>query len=284
MKKKLLCLFMSVAMIASLAACGSNSTNDTGNADTNNKEAGDSERTKFVVGFDAEFPPYGYKDDNGEYTGFDLELAQEVCSRRGWELVKQPIDWDSKDIELDSGFIDCIWNGFTMNGREDDYTFTDPYVDNSIVVVVKADSGIAALNDLAGKVVIVQADSSGLAALTGEDATEENQALAGSFADLQQVADYNSAFMNLEAGAADAVVLDIGVAKYQLANNGDKFVMLEEVVSSEKYGIGFKLGNTELRDQVQETLYEMQKDGTLAKIAEHYAEYNLPEMLCLGDK
>ena len=284
MKKKLLCLFMSVAMIASLAACGSNSTNDTGNADTNNKEAGDSERTKFVVGFDAEFPPYRYKDDNGEYTGFDLELAQEVCSRRGWELVKQPIDWDSKDIELDSGFIDCIWNGFTMNGREDDYTFTDPYVDNSIVVVVKADSGIAALNDLAGKVVIVQADSSGLAALTGEDATEENQALAGSFADLQQVADYNSAFMNLEAGAADAVVLDIGVAKYQLANNGDKFVMLEEVVSSEKYGIGFKLGNTELRDQVQETLYEMQKDGTLAKIAEHYAEYNLPEMLCLGDK
>ena len=284
MKKKLLCLFMSVAMIASLAACGSNSTNDTGNADTNNKEAGDSERTKFVVGFDAEFPPYGYKDDNGEYTGFDLELAQEVCSRRGWELVKQPIDWDSKDIELDSGFIDCIWNGFTMNGREDDYTFTDPYVDNSIVVVVKADSGIAALNDLAGKVVIVQADSSGLAALTGEDATAENQALAGSFADLQQVADYNSAFMNLEAGAADAVVLDIGVAKYQLANNGDKFVMLEEVVSSEKYGIGFKLGNTELRDQVQETLYEMQKDGTLAKIAEHYAEYNLPEMLCLGDK
>ena len=275
---------MSVAMIASLAACGSNSTNDTGNADTNNKEAGDSERTKFVVGFDAEFPPYGYKDDNGEYTGFDLELAQEVCSRRGWKLVKQPIDWDSKDMELDNGFIDCIWNGFTMNGREDDYTFTDPYVDNSIVVVVKADSGIAALNDLAGKVVIVQADSSGLAALTGEDATEENQALAGSFADLQQVADYNSAFMNLEAGAADAVVLDIGVAKYQLANNGDKFVMLEEVVSSEKYGIGFKLGNTELRDQVQETLYEMQKDGTLAKIAEHYAEYNLPEMLCLGDK
>lgn len=284
MKKKLLCLFMSVAMIASLAACGSNSTNDTGNADTSNKEAGDSERTKLVVGFDAEFPPYGYKDDNGEYTGFDLELAQEVCSRRGWELVKQPIDWDSKDMELDSGSIDCIWNGFTMNGREDDYTFTDPYVDNSIVVVVKADSGIAALNDLAGKVVIVQADSSGLAALTGEDASEENLALASSFSDLQQVADYNSAFMNLEAGAADAVVLDIGVAKYQLANNGDKFVMLEEVVSSEKYGIGFKLGNTELRDQVQETLYEMQKDGTLAKIAERYAEYNLPEMLCLGDK
>lgn len=265
MKKKLLCLFLSIATIASLAACGNSGK-------------------KFVVGFDAEFPPYGFKDDNGEYTGFDLELAEEVCSRRGWELVKQPIDWDSKDMELDSGTIDCIWNGFTMNGREDDYTFTDPYVDNSIVVVVKADSGIAALSDLSGKIVIVQADSSGLAALTGEDATEENQALAGSFADLQQVADYNSAFMNLEAGAADAVVLDIGVAKYQLANNGDKFLMLDEVVSSEKYGIGFKLGNTELRDQVQETLYEMQKDGTLAKIAERYAEYNLPEMLCLGDK
>lgn len=171
-----------------------------------------------------------------------------------------------------------------MNGREDDYTFTEAYIDNSIVVVVKADSDIKALKDLAGKVVIVQTDSSGLAALTGEDATAENIALAESFADLQQIADYNSAFMNLDAGAADAVVLDIGVAKYQLANNGNKFVMLDEVVSSEKYGVGFKLGNTELRDQVQKTLYEMLDDGTLAEIAERYSDYNLPEMICLGDK
>lgn len=276
MKKKLLSLFLAIVMIASFAACGSK--------DTNNKEGDASQRTKFIVGFDAEFPPYGYKDDNGEYTGFDLELAAEVCKRNDWELVKQPIDWNSKDMELNSGSISCIWSGFTMNGREDDYTFTEAYIDNSIVVVVKADSDIKALKDLAGKVVIVQTDSSGLAALTGEDATAENIALAESFADLQQIADYNSAFMNLDAGAADAVVLDIGVAKYQLANNGNKFVMLDEVVSSEKYGVGFKLGNTELRDQVQKTLYEMLDDGTLAEIAERYSDYNLPEMICLGDK
>ena len=86
------------------------------------------ERTTLTVGFDAEYPPYGYMDDNGEYTGFDLELAQAVCEMEGWELVKKPINWDSKDMELNSGAIDCIWNGFTMNGREDDYTFSVPYV------------------------------------------------------------------------------------------------------------------------------------------------------------
>ena len=84
------------------------------------------EEGKLVVGFDAEYPPYGYMDDNGEYTGFDLELAQAVCDLEGWKLVKKPINWDSKDMELNSGSIDCIWNGFTMNGREDDYTFSVP--------------------------------------------------------------------------------------------------------------------------------------------------------------
>mgnify|MGYP002581483889 CR=1 FL=1 len=125
--------------------------------------AGD--RTQLIVGFDAEYPPYGYMDENGEYVGFDLDLAQEVCDRNGWELVKQPIDWDAKDMELNSGSIDCIWNGFTMTGREDDYTFSEPYVDNSIVVVVAADSDIQSLEDLAGKVVATQADSSALTAL-----------------------------------------------------------------------------------------------------------------------
>ena len=128
-----------------------------------------------------------------------MDLAQEVCARNGWELVKQPIDWDSKDMELNSGSIDCIWNGFTMTGREDDYTWSKPYVDNSIVVVVKEGSGIEKKEDLAGKVVAVQADSSGLAALTDEEDNEENLKLAASFSDLQQVADYNTAFMNLEA-------------------------------------------------------------------------------------
>ena len=241
-----------------------------------NEENGD---TVFVVGFDAEFPPYGYKDDNGEYVGFDLDLAQEVCNRNGWTLKKQPIEWNSKDMELNSGSIDCIWNGFTMNGRESEYTWTTPYVDNSQVVIVRSDSGIQTLADLAGKVVAVQADSSALAALTGEDASEENVALAESFVDLQQVGDYNSAFMNLDSGAVDAVCMDIGVANYEIKSRGDKFIMLAERLSSEKYAIGFKLGNTELRDQVQATLLEMLADGTFEQIA---TEWGLEDSICLS--
>ena len=237
-------------------------------------------QTTFTVGFDAEFPPYGYKDDDGEYVGFDLDLAQEVCNRRGWTLKKQPIDWDSKDMELSSNTIDCIWNGFTMNGKEDMYTWSDAYVDNSQVILVNQNSGIQKLSDLAGKAVVVQADSSALAAFTSEDATEENKALAESFSQLQEVADYNSAVMNLESGAVDAICMDIGVAKFQQGNHKE-LVILEEKVSSEEYGIGFRKGNTELRDQVQETLYEMVDDGTFARIAEKYADYNLPDCICL---
>lgn len=237
------------------------------------------ERSAFTVGFDAEFPPYGYQDENGEYVGFDLSLAQEVCDRRGWTLVKQPIDWNSKDMELQTGAIDCIWNGFTMNGREDAYTWSVPYVDNSQVVVVRKDSDIAALSDLAGKVVAVQADSSALAAFEGEDAEPENIELAASFVDLQQVGDYNSAFLNLESGAVDAVCMDIGVAHYEIEKRGDKFVLLDEHVSSEQYGIGFLKGNTALRDAVQNTLFEMLDDGTFAEIA---AEWGLSDSVCLN--
>ena len=240
---------------------------------------GEDDRTTFTVGFDAEFPPYGYKDTDGEYIGFDLDLAAEVCKRRGWTLVKQPIDWDSKDMELNSGTIDCIWNGFTIQGREEDYTWTEPYVDNSQVVVVRASSDIQKPADLAGKVVIVQTDSSALAAFTGEDAEQANKDLAASFAELQQVADYNSAFMNLEAGAADAVCLDIGVAKHELANRGDAFRMLDSIISTEQYGVGFKLGNTSLRDAVQETINEMAADGTFMEIAKIW---DLSDSVCIG--
>lgn len=237
------------------------------------------EKTQFIVGFDAEFPPYGYMDESGEYTGFDLDLAQEVCDRNGWKLVKRPIAWESKDSELTSGAISCIWNGFTMNGREQGYTWSTPYVDNSQVVIVKKGSSIQKLSDLKGKILIVQSDSSALAALTGEDASKENQALAKSLKELQQVADYNTAFMNLESGMADAVAMDIGVANYQLSGKEDIFSMLEERLSSEAYGIGFKKGNTELRDQVQTTLLEMLYDGTFAAVAK---KWGLTDSICLS--
>lgn len=299
MKKRMrfLALFLSLTCVAA-AGCGSSKTAtadgktadgsaaDAG-VDTEGTEAGDAsdeaDRTQLIVGFDAEYPPYGYMDDNGEYVGFDLDLAKEVCDRNGWELVKQPIDWDSKDMELNSGSIDCIWNGFTMTGREDAYTWSKPYVDNSIVIVVNADSDISSLSDLAGKVVVTQADSSALAALTDDsEDNADNLALTASFADLQQVADYNTAFMNLESGAVDAIAVDIGVAKYQVSSRGDAFKMLDEQVSSEQYAVGFKKGNTALCDKVQATLDEMQADGTIDKIAANYADYNVPDMLCLG--
>ena len=233
--------------------------------------------SKFTVGFDAEFPPYGYMDDNGEYTGFDLELAEEVCKRNGWELVKQPIDWDAKDAELNSGTIDCIWNGFTMNGREDQYTFTEAYVDNSQVVLVAEGSGISSLADLAGKNVGVQKDSSALAALESDSSV-----LASTFASLTQYGDYNTAYLDLKQGVLDAVCIDIGVANYLLGQTDGGFAILDEQLATEQYAVGFKLGNTELRDKVQATLDEMAADGTLAQIAEKYADYGIPESLCLG--
>ena len=274
-------VLMAAAMVFTMAGCGSSKDADTSaKKETKTEDSKDKENSdkQFIVGFDAEYPPYGYKDDNGEYVGFDLALAQEVRARNGWELVKQPIDWDSKDMELNSGSIDCIWNGFTMTGREDDYTWSKPYVDNSIVVVVKEGSGIEKKEDLAGKVIAVQADSSGLAALTDEEDNEENLKLAASFSDLQQVADYNTAFMNLEAGAVDAIVVDIGVADYQLESRTG-FVMLDDKIRTEQYAVGFKLGNEELRDQVQSTLDEMVKDDTFDDIAK---KWDLSDMVCLG--
>lgn len=230
----------------------------------------------FIVGFDAEFPPYGYKDDSGNYVGFDLDLAKEVCERNNWTFKAQPIDWDAKDAEIDSGSIDCIWNGFTINGRENDYTWSEPYIDNKQIVIVKSDSGIDSLDDLAGKTVETQKDSSALAALQGD-----NKTLADTFATLTEVADYNTAFMDLESGACDAVAIDIGVGQYQVSSqdNPDNYKILDDPISSEQYGIGFKKGNDDLRDQVQKTLDEMFEDGTVAKIAENYSDAGVPGSL-----
>lgn len=277
MKKFMVLVCTAVLGMGVLTACGGDTADAGDAAQTAGEETAAGDKTTFTVGFDAEFPPYGYMDENGSYTGFDLDLAKEVCARNGWEFVAQPIDWDSKDMELNSGSIDCIWNGFTMQGREDDYTWTVPYVDNSQVFVVPADAGIAAQADLAGKVVGVQKDSSALAALDG-DAKE----LAVTFADLQQYGDYNVAFMDLEQGAIAALAIDIGVANYQISSRGDAFVILEERLASEQYGVGFKLGNDELKNKVEATLLEMAKDGTFMKIAEKYADFGLTDSVCLG--
>ena len=293
--KKLAALFLAGVMAASLAACGGSSAASTATSQAEKAEeaaqeaveqtaeqteaaveTATAEGREFVVGFDAEYPPYGYLDmATNDYTGFDLELAQELCNRRGWTLVKKPINWDNKDAEIDSGSIDCIWNGMTYTGREELYTWSRPYVNNSIVMCVMADSDIQSLADLAGKIVITQSGSSALTALEGDDLA----ALRGTFADLQQNPSYNTCFTDMKAGAVDAIAVDIGVARYQMRNNPDTFRVLDEPIATEQYAIAFKLGNEALRDQVQETYDEMLADGTVMTIAQKYADDALPEML-----
>lgn len=228
------------------------------------QEEAESTGGTLIVGFDQEFPPMGFMAEDGSYVGFDLDLAQEAASRLGLEYQAQPIAWDSKDMELESGNIDCIWNGFTITGREDDYEWTEPYMDNAQIFVVNGDSGIETLADLAGKVVECQADSSALAALN------EDAELTATFAQLLTTADYNSALMDLEQGAVDAVAMDVVVARYQIQQRDANFVVPDETLSSEAYAVGFKKGNTELRDQVQGALEEMAADGTMAEISEKW--------------
>ena len=272
MKKRvtlLLALMSASAMLAAGCGGGSESTGaeETG-GDTSKEETASFEEKQegdtFTVGFDQNFPPMGFVGDDGEYTGFDLDLAKEVCERQGWEFVPQPIAWETKDATLNSGEIDCIWNGFTMNGREDEYTWSDPYLDNQQVFVVRSVSGIESEEDLAGKIVDVQTESSAQAAL------DDNPELADTFGTLQVIPDYDTGFMELESGAVDAVAMDIVVASYQIESRGADFTILDESIATEEYGIGFAKGNEALRDTVQATLEEMAADGTMAEISEKW--------------
>ncbi len=276
--KKIVAAILLAGMALSMAACGNEKADDkkadasvktdgTEDAAENETAAGDT----FTVGFDQDFPPFGYVGDDGEFTGFDIEMATECAKRMGKEVVLQPIDWDAKDMELESGTIDCIWNGFTVNGREDQYTWSDSYMDNTQVVITKKDSGITTLADLAGKIVEVQKESSAQSALEDEDHTE----ILASFGDFLQVAEYNTAFMDLESGAVDAIAIDIGVANFQLEGKEDDYLILEETISSEQYAVGFLKGNETLRDEVQSTLMEMVEDGTFAEISDKYFGYDV---------
>lgn len=269
MKKKLSLIFAFMAAMAlsaaALAGCSSNSSEGSGAA------SGDAAASnELIVGFDQSYPPYGFVGDDGNFTGFDLDLAAEVAERNGWTVKYEPIDWDAKDTLLNSGAITCIWNGFTMEGREDDYTFSDPYMLNGQVIVVKADKGIASLADLVGKNVITQTDSAALDVLEGDRAD-----LAATFANLETIAEYNTAFMQLESGAVDAVACDLSIAQYQMSAKPDAYVMLDETLSSEHYAVGFKKGDTETAEKVSQTLKEMYEDGTVEELCNKYSEYGL---------
>ena len=256
-----------------LAGCSDGDNGGSGDAAASgdaSSQTDPSTLTTFIVGFDQSYPPYGFVGDDGEFTGFDLDLAAEVCSRNGWTLQLEAIEWDAKDTLLNSGAITCIWNGFTMEGREDSYTFSEPYMLNEQVVVVKADSGIASLDDLAGKTVITQVDSAAFDVLEGDKAD-----LKATFANLETIGEYNTAFMQLESGAVEAVACDLSIAQYQMSAKPDVYTQLDEALSSEHYAVGFKKGDTELADTVNATLKEMVADGTVEELCDKYAEYGL---------
>ena len=269
MKKRIFApVAAAVALVAALvlSACdASPAANDQGSAGSSSADAG-GEIATLTVGFDQAYPPYGYVGDDGEFTGLDLELAAEVAKRNDWELKLEPIDWDAKDTLLNSGAITCIWNGFTMEGREDDYTFSDPYMLNAQVVVVRADSGIESFEDLAGKTVITQVDSAAEEVLNGDMAD-----LTTTFASLETIGDYNTAFMQLESGAVDAVACDLSIAQYQMAGK-DTYKQLDEQLSTEHYAVGFKKGDTALAEKVTETLKEMDEDGFVKELCDKYAD------------
>ena len=262
---------MSGSMLAGCSGGGDNGgSGDAAASGDASSQTDPSTLTTFIVGFDQSYPPYGFVGDDGEFTGFDLDLAAEVCSRNGWTLQLEAIDWDAKDTLLNSGAITCIWNGFTMESREEDYTFSEPYMLNEQVVVVKADSGIASLDDLAGKAVITQVDSAALDVLEGDKAD-----LAATFASLETIGEYNTAFMQLESGAVEAVACDLSIAQYQMSAKPDVYTQLDEALSSEHYAVGFKKGDTELADTVTQTLKDMVADGTVEELCDKYAEYGL---------
>lgn len=247
MKKIVSCVLAAVAAVLTLASCCKEQTVAT---------------KTFTIGLDDSFPPMGFRDEQThEIVGYDVDLAREVAKRRGWTFKAMPIDWNTKELSLDSGEIDCIWNGFTMTPeRREAICFTPAYLKNAQIVIVREDSPVQTLADLAGKRVEVQAGSSAMEAIEG------NPEFHKSLKEVTGVKENLTALMDLESGAVDAVVIDLVVGRDSIRRSGKAFRVLEESLSPEEYGIGFKKGNDELMKAVWETLCEMAADGTVEKI------------------
>ena len=249
--KKRLALLLAAVLTLSMVMAGCGSKEET----SEEKKEGD----EFVVGFDQDFPPMGFVGDDGEYTGFDLELAEEVCNRLGWKFRPEPIAWDSKDALIEQGDIDCIWNGFTINGREEDYTWSEPYLNNKQVFVVREDSGIESIDDLAGKKIGVQETTTG-DIYASDDFGEDN---------VIRYANGAVAVEALKAGKVDCVIIDNEPAKaYVAANEGLK--ILETSYADEDYAIAVSKDNPELKDAIDAALKELIADGSLQKIVDKY--------------
>lgn len=257
-------LFAAPTMLG-LSACGGSSSSDSG-------EASDGATKVFKHGFDKDFPPYSYIDDNGDTTGFDVELAQAVCAHNGWQYEAVPINWDSKDAELNSGSIDCIWSGFTKSpAREDAYCWSQPYSINKQKIMVKEGSDIKTLADLAGKKVGVQTSTSAYDMLYTPEADGGREELAKTFASVEVFDTYTIAVTDLLAGAIDAVAIDVTTGDFQMSKQTG-LVYLDEELGDEVYAIGFRKDDTQLRDDVDAALKALADDGTMDKIGQKYTD------------
>lgn len=257
MKNKLI-LILAIIIIAIVAVVFATKTKT--------KETGDSlsrilNKNTFILGLDDSFPPMGYRNENNEIVGFDIEVAKEVCKRLGVQLVIQPISWNAKEQELNSYNIDCIWNGMSINEkRKEVMSLSDSYMTNRMIFVVKNESNIQKLEDLTGKSIGVQSGSSAEETLEASKVySQANQIIS--------YADNITAFMDMETNQTEAVFVDEVLANYYIASNNKNYRILDEALDEEQYAIGFRKQDTELCNKVNEILKEMKIDGTLAKIS-----------------
>ena len=253
MKKngKLFALMMALVMMLAMAVSGAGA-----------------EGTTFKMGIDAEYPPYSYMGDDGNYTGYDVEMCQNVCQILGWDLEIVPINWDTKLIQLDSGEIDCIWSGLTIDVLDpEEYTLSAAYSDNSQMILTKVGNGIETLDDVAGKTVGVQLGTSADILLSdGGDAAD----FGATFGELVRYENYNVCFTELMAGAVDAVAIDIGVAAGKISEYGDEYFTVDEPFAAEKYGICFRKDDAQMCAQVEDAFMQLVADGTYVALAEKY--------------
>ncbi|MCI7804550.1 MAG: amino acid ABC transporter substrate-binding protein [Oscillospiraceae bacterium] len=260
--KKVFGLSLAAFMMLTSVGCGSGSDDKESSYSAESDESLQKvlDSGKFILGLDATFKPMGYTDENDEIVGFDIDVAEEVCSRMGVELVKQPINWDTKEQDLNVGKIDCIWNGMSVNpGRAEEMNLSEPYMKNSMVFVVGASSEAKGMDDLKGKTIAVQNGSTAQEILESCD-------IAGDIT-VQAMATNVEALQQLDLAIVDAVFLDSVVANYEIQTSGKDYVILPDGLEEEEYAIGFRKNDQKLRDEVQKILSEMKADGKLGEIS-----------------
>lgn len=220
---------------------------------------------KMVVGLDDSFPPMGFRNDDGEIVGFDIDLAKEAAKRLGVEVEFKAVDWDGVILSLKNGMIDLIWNGLTITpAREKSIDFSQPYLENSQSIVVQKNSEIKNKNDLAAKVVGIQLGSSAVSAV------ESEPEIMASFKELRKFSNNTEALMDLRTGRVQAVVLDKIVGRYYMSKRPGQFKVLKDNFGAEKYGVGVRSGADSFRKALNQALTEMIQDGTAAQISEKW--------------